>query len=236
MPSAMSSRGARLVISRSSKKIRPLRTGSMPKAALKAVDLPAPFGPMTVVIAPRGTPKLSPCRIVSLPYPATTSSKRSRSAAAKVGLDHLRIGARFGRRALRDHAALGEDQDAVAERHHEFHVVLDDDEGRALLGVDRLQPLAQVGEHGRVDAAGGLVEQCKARAGHERHRHVEQLLLAVAQAARLLVGEALEAEEAEHPLRRRREAGVGPADEARQHAALVLLAGEDEIRAHREMR
>ena len=47
--------------------MRPARTGSMPKAALKAVDLPAPFGPMTVVIAPRRTVKDSPCRIVSLP-------------------------------------------------------------------------------------------------------------------------------------------------------------------------
>jgi len=56
-----------LVISLSSKNIRPLRTGSMPKHALKAVDLPAPFGPMIVVIALRCTVSDSPCRIVSLP-------------------------------------------------------------------------------------------------------------------------------------------------------------------------
>ena len=61
------SRGVWLVISLPSKKIRPLRTGSIPNAALKAVDLPAPFGPMTVVIAPRRTSKESPCRIVSRP-------------------------------------------------------------------------------------------------------------------------------------------------------------------------
>ena len=67
MPSAISSCGGRFVISRSSKKIRPARTGSIPNAALKAVDLPAPFGPITVVIAPRRTAKESPCRIVSLP-------------------------------------------------------------------------------------------------------------------------------------------------------------------------
>ena len=67
MPAAISSRGSRLVISRPSKRIRPARTGSMPNAALNAVDLPAPFGPITVVIAPRGTAKDSPCRIVSLP-------------------------------------------------------------------------------------------------------------------------------------------------------------------------
>jgi hypothetical protein len=67
MPSAISWRGLRLVISRPSRKMRPERTGNMPKAALKAVDLPAPFGPMTVVMAPRATPKESPCRTVSLP-------------------------------------------------------------------------------------------------------------------------------------------------------------------------
>jgi hypothetical protein len=47
--------------------MRPARTGSTPNTALKAVDLPEPFGPMTVVIAPRGTLKESPRRIVSLP-------------------------------------------------------------------------------------------------------------------------------------------------------------------------
>src|SRR2546422_8549123 len=36
----------------------------------------------------------------------------------------------------------------------------------------------------RIDSARGLVEQHQARARYERHRHVEQLLLAVAQGAR----------------------------------------------------
>jgi hypothetical protein len=47
--------------------MRPARTGSIPNMALKAVDLPDPFGPITVVIAPRLTPKDSPWRIVSRP-------------------------------------------------------------------------------------------------------------------------------------------------------------------------
>ena len=40
---------------------------SSPKIALKTVDLPAPFGPMMVVIEASGIVKLTPFRIVILP-------------------------------------------------------------------------------------------------------------------------------------------------------------------------
>ena len=64
----------------------------------------------------------------------------------------------------------------------------------------------QIAEHGQVDAAGRLVEQHEARPGHEGHRGVEQLLLAVGQAAGLLVGEMPEPEEVDHLVGRRPEA------------------------------
>ena len=38
-----------------------------PKIALKTVDLPAPFGPITVVIVPLSILKLTPFRMVILP-------------------------------------------------------------------------------------------------------------------------------------------------------------------------
>ena len=57
MPASSMSRGARFVMSRPSSVIVPARTGSRPKIVLNTVDLPAPFGPMTVVIAPRRTPR-----------------------------------------------------------------------------------------------------------------------------------------------------------------------------------
>src|SRR3954454_10211882 len=101
MPRASRSRGAKLVISAPSNKTRPERAGSMPNTVLNMVDLPAPFGPITVVIAPRATVQLVPCRIVILPYPATTSSS-VRMSVAKVRLDHLGIAADGGRIALRD--------------------------------------------------------------------------------------------------------------------------------------
>src|SRR5205814_9907997 len=99
-------------------------------------------------------------------------------------------------------------------------------EGGAPGLVDRLEALAQAAEHRWIDAARGLVEQYQARACHERHRHVEQLLLSVAQGARALLGERREAEEIDHAVRRGAEAGVARPEQARPHAALVLLAGK----------
>src|SRR3954462_718747 len=160
----------------------------MPNEALNAVDLPEPFGPMTVVIAPRRTLNESPRRIVSLTQPATASSKRKMSSVTKVSLDHFRIPADVGWTTARDDADLGEHEDAIAQRHDEFHVVLDDHERRAPLDVDRFQPVAQARQHRQIDAAGRFIEQGKAGARYECHCGVEQFLLAVAQAAGLLVG------------------------------------------------
>src|SRR6185503_3956572 len=62
------------------------------------------------------------------------------------------------------------------------------------------------------------------------------LLLAVAQRAGLFPGERAEAEELDHALRRDADARVAPPDQARPHRALVLLPGEDQVLAHRELR
>src|SRR5436305_12027627 len=116
MPRTSSARGDRLVMSAPSNVMRPERAGSMPNTVLNIVDLPAPFGPITVVIAPRATAQLVPCRIVILPYPATTSSS-VRMSVAKVRLDNSRIAPHVGGIALRDNAAFGEHHDTRAQRH-----------------------------------------------------------------------------------------------------------------------
>ena len=67
MPASSICRGERLVVSRPSNSMLPLRTPSSPNAVLNMVDLPAPFGPMTVVMAPRLMLALVPLRIVILP-------------------------------------------------------------------------------------------------------------------------------------------------------------------------
>src|SRR4051812_11638971 len=135
MPRASRSRGCMLVMSAASNMMRPERAGSIPNTVLKTVDLPAPFGPITVVIVPRGTEKLVPCRIVILPYPAITSCRSRIMSVSKIGLDHFRVTPHVGRIALCDDAPFGEHDDARAQRHDKFHVVLDHHEGRALLAV-----------------------------------------------------------------------------------------------------
>src|SRR3954452_19018066 len=116
MPRASRSRGGIFVMSAPSNVIRPERAGSMPNTVLNMVDLPAPFGPITVVIAPRATVQLVPCSIVILPYPATTSS-RVRMSVAKIGLDDFGVAAHVGGIALRDDAAFRQHDDARAQRH-----------------------------------------------------------------------------------------------------------------------
>src|SRR5215213_7927668 len=235
MPSSRSLRGPKLVTSRPSNTTRPPRAGSRPNTVLKTVDLPAPLGPMMVVMAPRAACRLVPLSTVKPPYPATTSSS-ARMLSTEVGFDDLRVAADLLGRALGDDAALGEHQDAGAQRHDEFHVVLDDDERRALRGVDLAQALAQPGEHGGIDAAGRLVEQHETRSGHERHRHVEQLLLPIAQARGLLFGERGQPEELDHLVSGAAEPGVAPPNQPRPHRSLVLLPGEDQVLAHGKLR
>src|SRR5262249_59765416 len=91
-------------------------------------------------------------------------------------------------------------------------------------------------KHSQVDAAGWLIEQNETRTGHECHRGIEQLLLAVAQRAGLVVGKMREPEERDHLLRGAGQTGIAAADQPRKHRALMFLSGENEIVADRKLR
>ena len=67
MPAASSARWLEPVTSRPLKTTLPARSFNRPKIALNTVDLPAPFGPITVVIDPDGTENVVPFRMVILP-------------------------------------------------------------------------------------------------------------------------------------------------------------------------
>jgi hypothetical protein len=108
----------------------------------------------------------------------------------------------------------------------------DHDEGRTFLAVHRDQAILQIGEHRRVDAAGRLVEQHQPRSAHEGHRGVEQFLLAVGQAAGGLRCKMVELEEADHLVGYLCQAGIGRTKQPAEHAALVLLAGQDQVFSH----
>src|SRR5581483_620826 len=94
----------------------------------------------------------------------------------------------------------------------------------------------KVARASRLIAARRLVEQHQPRARHESHRGIEQLLLAVGQAAGLLVGERRQPEEVEHAVGLGSEAGIARAEQPAQPRAAMFLAGEDQVLAHAEAR
>ena len=81
--------------------------------------------------------------------------------------------------------------------------MLDDQEGDALV-AELLDAVDDHVEERRVDAAGRLVEQEEARTRHQPGGEVHQLLLAVGELRRRLVGEVGDADEIEELHRRAR--------------------------------
>src|SRR5215472_5166436 len=154
------------------------------------------------------------------------------ASVAKVRLDDLGIGADARGIAERQHLAFDKDEDAGGERHYEFHIVLNDHERRAGFAVERQQALLERPEHRRVDAACRLIEQRQARARHEGHGGIEQLLLSVAERASQRVGVLVQAEEPEHAIGFGAKSRVSSAEETRDHGATVLLPREDKVFAH----
>src|SRR5512141_1537234 len=126
--------------------------GSAPMMAASMVVLPAPFGPITVTIWPRGTSRCTFCSASTLPY-ATQRSRtwrtRSLTAAPRRGilhpertmrpsldppeirLEHLGIVLHLLRQALGDLLTEVHDVDAIDQSHHEVHVVLDEQDRQA---------------------------------------------------------------------------------------------------------
>ena len=79
-----------------------------------------------------------------------------------------------GRRALGDHAALVQHVDALGERGHGLHDVLDQQDGDARV-ADVADDLDDLGDLGRIEAGHHLVEQQQARPGGERAGELQAL-------------------------------------------------------------
>ena len=101
--------------------------------------------------------------------------------------------------------------------------------------VELDQELAQLVDQARIDARAGLVEQHQPRRRHERHRDVDELLLAVGQASRRQVRDVREAEVLDHLVGVPPEAGVGRGEQPAGQRALELLRGDDQVVAHRQL-
>ena len=110
-----------------------------------------------------------------------------RDVAAQVCRDHLRVLLHLGGRAFGDLLAVVEHQHAIAHRHHELHVVLDQQDRRAV-APDRVEQALERRGFGGVHAGRGLVEREELRIGGERAGDLEPALVAVGQVPREVVG------------------------------------------------
>src|SRR5262249_6448316 len=185
--------------------MRPRWGWRKPKIALSSVDLPAPFGPMTPVIAPRSTRMLTPARM-SMPstYPTWTSSISSRGgiacSAPEVRFQDCRVVGHLVERAFRDQSPFVHDRDTRAEPPELGHLVRDDENRDALLavhvehGVD--DDLADRGVH----AGERLVHQEKAqRPDHEGACDLREHRLTARQLLGERAAQTIERHEGEEP-------------------------------------
>src|SRR5262249_49793446 len=106
--------------------------------------------------------------------------------------DHALVAANRRRWALGDLLAMIEDDDLVAELHHERHVVLDHEE-RPALAAQGPDDVAELPPNQRMHARQRLIEHQEHGRGDERHRELEQPLLSDRERARGIVAQVREA-------------------------------------------
>jgi hypothetical protein len=109
--------------------------------------------------------------------------------------DHIRVVLHLLRRPVRDVAAVVEYGDAVRDVHHDAHVVLDQDDGRAPLGVDVENEAGNILLLLLVHAAHRLVEQQQLRVERERAAELDALAQAIGEGAGRLLADVLELQE-----------------------------------------
>ena len=116
------------------------------------------------------------------------------SLLPEIGLDDIRVGLHLGRRSLGELAAEIQRDDVVGDRHHETHVMLDQQHGDVAVVADAADQVAEHVDFLVVEAAGGLVEQQDLRLGRQRARQLDALLGAERQPGHHGVRDVLEIE------------------------------------------
>src|SRR5579862_2926076 len=138
----------------------PRDTFNTPLIALSSVDFPAPFGPTMAVIFPARTVSEMSSMIGGPPYPAVSRSVLSTASGGsamalvhpEVGVDHPGVVAQAGKWSLRDDLAQVHYDHLMAGSLDEREVVLDHDDGAALVReLPNGLPAARGAEQG-VDA------------------------------------------------------------------------------------
>src|SRR5690349_10376451 len=102
----------------------------MPMIDLSVVVFPAPLRPRSVTTSPASTLRVTPCSTWDSPYqacrPSTARSGAGLSMAdPEIGFAHVRIVGDSVVVALGEHAAAGENRDAVGQVGDHAEVVLD---------------------------------------------------------------------------------------------------------------
>src|SRR5438445_1620708 len=190
MPAARTSAGSAPWIGRPSNTMRPRVGASRPETARSVDVLPAPLAPITQTSSPGYTTRSRPRRTATGPYAAWRSSRLSNGARSdtaidgpQVGADDVRVRLDRGGRALRDHAAVGQHDHGVRDGHDHPHVVLDQEDGGALV-TDSTDQVGHRRLLGGGHAGAGLVEEEEPWPGPERHRQLHEPLLPVRELAR----------------------------------------------------
>src|SRR5512132_2292611 len=173
---------------------------TVPDTARSVVVLPAPLAPSRATISPSATVSETPCRALIGPYRASTprSSSSVDTLGPQVGLDHVRICLHLAGRSLRDLAAEVEHVYAVADRHHQLHVVFDEQDRQVEITAKTANHLRKLTDFFVVEPAGGLVEQKQGRLGDECARELDALERPEGEPARKPLAEVAELEVLEH--------------------------------------
>src|SRR5688572_12222880 len=224
--------------SRPSNRTLPVDARHNPMMVRRQVVLPAPLRPSSMVRDLSGTEKSTPCRMWYCPMWVLTPCRLSMSARdAKVRFLHDRQGDHRGGLAVGNELALVKHDDAVGERTHHVHLVLDQKDSLVTLSLDVLDQLQDY-RH-LVDAHAGrrLVEHEHARLERQQDRDLELALVAVRQRRRArmpFVGEGHTLDEVHRPVDQF--AMVAPYREEIAAAALARLHGEVHVLQHRKPR
>ena len=119
--------------------------------------------------------------------------------------------AHLGGRALGERPSLVEHLDAVADLHHERHVVVDQEHARLVVVAHGADDGGELGHLALGQPGGRLVEQQEARLGRERPGDAELPLVAVGEAACRLLARTARARRAPSSASARRRASRGRA-------------------------
>src|SRR5262249_33938927 len=120
--------------------MEPVMAGVRPMIERTVAGLPMPLRPMSVAISPGATagympdrPRRRPWQVSMLDASSSEPSAMTLLLLAEIGLPHLGIGPDRLRRAGRDDAAIDQHRDAIGQREHRLHIMLDQQNGELAL-------------------------------------------------------------------------------------------------------